>query len=196
MSTASAGPAAEDRLAEAARVAMAREERSESPRGEWRDRLWFPVADERRECCEEIEPTPTNRQALEHHCRTQGHIARLFGIPLIDLRRAVKKARGGHTPGSAPARGQTPYEPNEGTREESIRELHGEARQLERLLPRLLAAKPADDDFLDLLAEAAEDLDRARFVVEYCLKLERALRTAQEVREMMMEIYERRKDRA
>ena len=80
-------------LQEAARVAIAREQRAESPQGEWRARLWYPTPEERRACCEAIKPTAANRQALESHCRTQAHVARLYGVVLPELRRAVKQLR-------------------------------------------------------------------------------------------------------
>lgn len=196
-----AGPVAEARLEDAARAAIAREERTASPQGEWRDRLWYPVAEERQACCAGIEPAPGNRQALESHCRTQGHVAHLFGVPLIDLRRAVQTMRRGRVPGrparppdprpAVPAvgRAQNLFEVSQEARSESIRELHDEARQVESLLPRLLAATESDEGLLDLLAAATGDLDRLRFVVEYCFKLERAVRAAQEVRDMVLDLY-------
>src|SRR5437870_3167554 len=67
MSMSELTPEAQARLREAVRTAIAREDRTESPRGEWRDRLWYPADDERQDCCENITPTEANRQALESH---------------------------------------------------------------------------------------------------------------------------------
>jgi hypothetical protein len=200
-STEGSGQGAEARVEEAARVAIAREERSASPAGEWRDRLWYPSAEERRPCCAGIEPTAANRQALEAHCRTQAHVAQLLGVPLLDLRRAVQAARRDRTARPRPeeahpqpavpvvGRTQTLVEASQGARRESIHELREEARQLASFLPRLLAADETSDDLVSLLADGLHAVERLRSVVEYCLKVERAYQTAQEVRDMVLELY-------
>lgn len=74
---------------------LARVARKSHPEGSWTEGIWQPSAQERRSCCEAIHPSTANRQALESHCRTQGHVAALFGVALPDLKAAVKAERVG-----------------------------------------------------------------------------------------------------
>ncbi len=67
--------------------------RKTQPEGYWQEGLWYPSAGERRACCEDLRPTPANRQALESHCRSQIHVATLYGIPLGELKAAVRDDR-------------------------------------------------------------------------------------------------------
>ena len=85
--------APEGRLRLALEALLAREAREQGPEGEWRDGLWFPSPSERRPCCESIQPTPANKQALESHCRSAVHVAALFEVPALELRRALRRAR-------------------------------------------------------------------------------------------------------
>lgn len=199
-------PSSEDeRLDKAARVAVAREERLESPRGEWRDRLWYPAPEERRGCCEPITPTEANRQALESHCRTQAHVAQLFDVPLADLRRTAKRAReaGARAAGQRPplrpsasgGRAETLYEMSRGVHGDALRDLRNEARSFERILPRLIAATDTEEGFLTLLDEAAMSIDRLRLTVEYCRKVEATFDAARSVREMVTRLFEDKKQR-
>lgn len=89
----SRGEELDARLRPAVMVALARELRKEHPQGSWQDGLWYPTPEERRSCCEKVEPSPANKQALESHCRSKAHIANLFGVPAPDLKRAVLLAR-------------------------------------------------------------------------------------------------------
>ncbi len=75
-----------------------RSQRQRHPQGEWLDGLWFPSELERRSCCEEIQPTVRNRQALEGHCRTQAHVAALFEIRIGELKAAVRADRKAGSP--------------------------------------------------------------------------------------------------
>src|SRR6185295_19534944 len=81
------------RLRLALEAFLARESRAQGPEGEWREGLWFPSNNERRPCCEGLAPTLANKQALESHCRSAAHVAALFEVPVLDLRRALRRAR-------------------------------------------------------------------------------------------------------
>ncbi len=85
--------APQGRLRVALEAFLARESRAQSPEGEWQEGLWFPSPSERRACCEGLQPTPANKQALESHCRSAVHVAALFEVPVLELRRALRKAR-------------------------------------------------------------------------------------------------------
>lgn len=71
----------------------ARSSRRRHPEGEWRGGLWYPSESERCTCCEGIQPSSTNRQALESHCRKQVHVAALYGLPIGELKAAVRDDR-------------------------------------------------------------------------------------------------------
>lgn len=71
----------------------ARSTRRGHPEGDWQDGLWYPSATERQACCEGIEPTTQNRQALESHCRSQAHAAARYGVRVGELKAAVRDDR-------------------------------------------------------------------------------------------------------
>lgn len=53
---------------------------------------WYPSADERRSCCDQIEqPTSVNRYALLAHCRTLRHVAHLYGVSVYALSAYMKE---------------------------------------------------------------------------------------------------------
>jgi hypothetical protein len=194
----------EARLQEAVRVAIAREERTESPLGEWRERLWYPAAEERRACCENIEPTSANRQALESHCRTQAHVAQRFDVPLPELRRAVKQTReaalnrAGQSARPRPfafpgGRAEALFEVSRGAHGEARQELRDQARSFELILPRLIAAAEAEAGFLQLLDEATVSLERLKLTLEYCRKVEENFDSARSVREMVARLFDDKK---
>lgn len=200
-------PDGESRLQEAARTAIAREERTESPRGEWRDRLWYPADDERQACCESITPTESNRQALESHCRTQAHIAKLFKVPLTELRRAVKQARESGDRAAGPAlglrslaspggRADALFEVSRGAHGDALRELRAEARRFEHVLPRLIAAAESGEIAVQLLEEASASIDRLKLTVEYCRQVETTYDSARVVRELVARLFEPEKKSA
>jgi len=85
--------APEGRLRLALEALLARESRAQAPEGEWREGLWFPSPTERRPCCEGLRPTPANKQALESHCRSAAHVAALYDVPVVALRRGLRRAR-------------------------------------------------------------------------------------------------------
>jgi hypothetical protein len=72
---------------------FARVARRSNPEGGWEEGLWQPSPRELRACCVAIRPSTANRQALESHCRSQTHVAALFGVALSDLKAAVKAER-------------------------------------------------------------------------------------------------------
>jgi hypothetical protein len=201
-------PDGESRLQEAVRTAIAREERMESPRGEWHDRLWYPADDERQDCCASIKPTESNRQALESHCRTQAHIAKLFQVPLPELRRAVKLARdsadrgpGGpalslHTLGSPGGRADVLFEASRSAHGDALQELRAEAKRFERVLPRLIAAPESGDALLELLEEASTGVERLHLTIEYCRQAETTYDSARVVRDLVARLFEREKKSA
>jgi len=82
-----------ERLRLAIEEFYARSTRRSHPEGGWRNSLWYPSAAERQTCCEGIEPSIENRQALESHCRTQGHVAVRYGLPVGELKAAVRDDR-------------------------------------------------------------------------------------------------------
>jgi len=198
---------AEARLQEAARVAIAREDRAESPRGEWRDRLWYPAADERQACCANITPTEVNRQALESHCRTRAHVAQLFDVPLLELRRAVKRAR---EAGDQPSRqgqrfrllsspggpAETLYEVSRGVHGAALRELGDEARRFAGILPRLISAAETGEGVPESLESATASIDRLRLTLEYCRQVEATYDAARAVRETVAALLDQRKQSA
>ncbi len=99
-------PANEGRLRLALEAFLARESRAQAPEGEWRQGLWFPSGNEHRPCCDGFTPTPANKQALESHCRSAAHVAALFEVPVLELRRALRRAR--YTQEEAPSRTAAP----------------------------------------------------------------------------------------
>jgi hypothetical protein len=192
-------------LEEAACVAIAREERAESPRGEWRERLWYPADDERRSCCETITPTDSNRQALESHCRTQGHVAHLFDVPLRELRRAVKRAREAPERALAPrlrgisspgGRADALFAVSSGAQSDALLELRAEARSFQSLLPRLVTAGETAEDLPELLDEAAESIERLSLAVEYCRRIDATVDAVQSVRDLVTRFLEQEKKSA
>ncbi len=100
--------APEGRLRLALEAFLARESRAQGPEGEWREGLWFPSPGERRPCCEGLQPTLANKQALESHCRSAVHVAALFEVPVLELRRALRKARYSQEEGPGQGAGSAP----------------------------------------------------------------------------------------
>jgi hypothetical protein len=197
-------PDAETRLQKAVRTAVAREERTESPRGEWHERLWYPADGERQACCAPIKPTESNRQALESHCRTQAHIAQLFDVPLPELRRAVRQARAEEShaeplfhrspePHGSPA--DALFEASRGAHGAALENLREEALRFETVLPRLIEAGETDD-LLELLDDAAMSIDRLKLTVEYCRQVETTYDSARAVRDLVARLYEQEKKSA
>ncbi len=72
---------------------LSRAARRSHPEGEWQEGLWRPSPQERQACCDAIRPSTANRQALESHCRSQAHVAALFGVDPVDLKTAIREER-------------------------------------------------------------------------------------------------------
>lgn len=52
---------------------------------------WTPAPEERRACCESVRPPCSHdRFTLFRHCRTQWHLARLYGVSPESVRAAMK----------------------------------------------------------------------------------------------------------
>jgi len=80
-------------VARAAAVFVARKERLSHPRGGRRGTGgWFPAKGERLSCCDAVH-YPTNQYpwSIAVHCRTAGHVAKLYGVDETELRRAARK---------------------------------------------------------------------------------------------------------
>jgi len=181
----------EGRLRLALEAFYARSARREQPDGEWRDRLWYPSQRERQACCEGIVPTLDNRQALDSHCRTQVHVAALYGVSVADLKAAVRAERKLRASLSAPAAvaasqsrrpasGQALYELSLKSRNEGLDELR---QALEGCLPLFerLRSEPSGEDLPLLLEEALAGAKRLFAAIDYTRTLEASVRFSQAV---------------
>ncbi len=129
----------------------ARSTRKTQPEGSWQDGLWCPSESERRACCEGIRPTAANRQALESHCRSQSHVASLYGVPLGELKAAVRDDRKRGSPiaqhvaasfvGPRPRGTESFSDLRQSTREETFERLHDALSHSLPLFERLHALK-------------------------------------------------------
>ncbi len=208
MSMSELTPEAQARLREAVRTAIAREDRAESPRGEWRDRLWYPADDERQDCCENITPTEANRQALESHCRTQAHVARLFQVPRGELRRAVRLAREHEElasrppvrlhplPSSRGGRADVLLQASQGAHSDALQELRAEARRFASILSRLIDAPDPEpgENLLELLGEAEDGMERLQLTIEYCRQAETTYDSARAIRDLASRLFDAGED--
>jgi hypothetical protein len=198
------------RLQQAARVALAREARTASPDGEWSDGVWLPSAQERRPCCEGIAPSPANRQALESHCRTQRHVAQLFEVPLEELKREVRRARGGPGGRAAEVRdGSALLElvrVSAEARGQARRELREALSGFEENAPVFLqemdeavaaaAQSGSDADLCQLLDRMIADLERLKALVEFNRSVESAYQSARSVQDALENLRGLRKESA
>ncbi|HXU30194.1 MAG TPA: hypothetical protein VN851_06430 [Thermoanaerobaculia bacterium] len=178
------------RLRLALEAFLARESRAQGPEGEWREGLWFPSNNERRPCCEGLAPTLANKQALESHCRSAAHVAALFEVPVLDLRRALKRARiaqeaaADPSTGAAPARQMTNTERlariSRAALSEALATLRAEARQGAEVLKELgdLDEEPAGDLAATLKA-AAERLKLVTQSLESAAQMELVCRVSE-----------------
>ena len=74
---------------------LARKKGSSRPSGNYRypDHYWRPDQDEVRDCCGQVMPQSYKYPGLYGHCRSQTHVAALFGVAVADLRRAIRARR-------------------------------------------------------------------------------------------------------
>jgi hypothetical protein len=170
--TGTAGLPKSERLRLAIEVFYARSTRRGHPEGDWRDGLWYPSAGERQACCEGIEPTAQNRQALESHCRTQGHVATLYDIAVGELKAAVRDDRKQGSPiaqrvastfvGPRPRSTETFAELRQKGRDEAFEKLRAVLAQGLPLFERLRAIPDAEnqDAMAPLLETASESAER------------------------------------
>ncbi|HEV7667139.1 MAG TPA: hypothetical protein VGS22_01330 [Thermoanaerobaculia bacterium] len=177
------------RLRLALEAFLARESRAQGPEGEWREGLWFPSNNERRPCCEGLQPTLANKQALESHCRSAAHVAALFEVPVLDLRRALKRARVAQEaapsqPAGAPGRQMTNTERlarvSRAALFEALATLRAEARQGAGVLKELadLDEEPAGD-LAATLKIAAERLKLVTQSLESATQMELVCRVSE-----------------
>ncbi len=76
----------------AAQEYLARQSRRRDPAGKFdRGGRWYPSAAEERPCCAAIRP-PSRRWPLSllRHCRSDRHVAALFGVSVAELRAAIQ----------------------------------------------------------------------------------------------------------
>ncbi len=165
-----AGRPKSERLRLAIEDFYARTTRRGHPEGDWRDGLWYPSARERRPCCEGIQPNPGNRQALESHCRTQGHVAALHDVRVGELKAAVRDDRKQGSPiaqrvassfvGPRPRSTETFAERRRKARGEAFNKLRAVLAQGLPLFERLQAfdgSAAEDEEAMEPLLETASD---------------------------------------
>ncbi|HEV7670237.1 MAG TPA: hypothetical protein VGS22_17095 [Thermoanaerobaculia bacterium] len=167
-----AGRPRSERLRLAIEDFYARSTRRGHPEGDWQDGLWYPSASERQACCEGIEPTLANRQALESHCRTQAHVAALYDVPVGELKAAVRDDRKQGSPiaervastfvGPRPRSTETFAELRQKGRDEAFEKLRAVLAQGLPLFERLrtLPNSEEQDAMEHLLETASESAER------------------------------------
>ncbi len=186
-----------ERMERAVHTFLQRESRSESPAGEWQEGIWQPAPAERRSCCDEIAPTPGNKQALEAHCRTILHIAALFDVPATGLKRAVRAARSRVRPGANPpgstgkSQAELFFEASRASREEAYAALRSEAVRFADLQQSLLSiGKEEPSALVALLEKTGIGLERYVLAVGYAAEVETAYRFASSALEKYRSIQE------
>ena len=78
----------------------ARQARHSHPAGTFdKGNRWYPASGEQCECCESIRsPSRSFPYSLMAHCRTAEHVAHLFDVDLLLLKRAARALKGGVKP--------------------------------------------------------------------------------------------------
>jgi len=81
-----------DQMAMAVDCYNARKNRKRHPDGYFeRNGTWWPSPTERRPCCLAIrQPSARFPWSLMLHCRTAVHVANLFNVSVVDLKKAVR----------------------------------------------------------------------------------------------------------
>lgn len=82
----------EEKILEAIEVYTKRQSRECHPSGKFDSAgRWYPDKEEKCWCCDEIRiPTRAYPYSLLVHCRTIKHIAELYDVSTVDLRKACK----------------------------------------------------------------------------------------------------------
>lgn len=82
-----------ERLIKAAEVYVSRKQRDTHPDGEFdKGGRWYPSREETCSCCSSIRsPSRAYQYSLMVHCRTCEHIANLYGVSSLDIRRYLRK---------------------------------------------------------------------------------------------------------
>jgi len=82
-------------ITQAVETYLARQARIAHPAGSFDSKgRWFPAEGEACGCCDMIrDPSRAYPYSLQGHCRTIGHVAQMFGLEEMTLRRAVRLAR-------------------------------------------------------------------------------------------------------
>ncbi len=154
---------------------VSRAARRTQPEGEWVEGLWQPSPRERQPCCQAIRPSTANRQALESHCRSQAHVAALFGVDVADLKAAVRRQRNEEVE-AADAPGQSPVDPTMQQVSRSVRRVNrSQLRTAIRLAaPAIerLRALGEEEDLLQPLVEAMWRVQRLVLALETAKALE------------------------
>jgi len=160
------GSAEPELLQQAADLLEARQKGTDEPAGSWVDRIWLPSEEERRPCCDGLEPDRLkDPQKLRNHCRTLLHVATRFGVDSRLLRVEVRRRREGRGGGAkgrraAPAPGRRPRRASAGRLSAGVLP-SAEARTLHAALERLIADKRAElRDLAGRLGELAGELHR------------------------------------
>ncbi|HEV7672651.1 MAG TPA: hypothetical protein VGS22_29375 [Thermoanaerobaculia bacterium] len=176
------------------------------PEGEWQDGLWYPSAGERQTCCEGIEPSKTNRQALESHCRKQAHVAALYGLPVGEVKAAVRDDRKRGSPIAQqvassfvgprpPARGAGAFaDMSRRAREEAFERLRAVLADSLPLFERLHALVgvegPDEAVVADLLERAIASAERLVASLNFARNLEASLARSTALLETLQAMFE------
>lgn len=193
-----------ERLRLAIEEFYSRSTRRGHPEGEWRGGLWYPSESERRTCCEGIEPSTQNRQALESHCRCQGHVATLYGVAVGELKAAVRDDRKQGSPiaqhvassfvGPRPRSAETFAEMGRRAREEAFERVSAALAQGLPLFERLHALKGGDEleelGIAPLLEAATASAERLVAVLHFARSLDTNLASTNALLETLKTILE------
>jgi len=87
----------DQRVSRAVQEYFSRQNRESHPEGNFDNKArWYPCEGEERGCCSNIRrPSAAYPYSLMLHCRTMKHIANLYGVNYIDLKREVSLIRRG-----------------------------------------------------------------------------------------------------
>lgn len=83
----------DEKIRKAAEEYISRRDRMSHPSGRQDNGgRWYPSDDERCSCCNSVRsPSRSWPWSYMTHCRTINHVANLYGVPVADVRRAVRE---------------------------------------------------------------------------------------------------------